>query len=215
MNKENTSAVVWNILNRNLFFVKNAVKGSALKTSDKFDVFDPETRELLLEFREPEITGLTKMRLAIGGDHDAGSPFDYVARLPSSGQQALRLSRGGTSLTLGNVRINLFDHKNDQIGFLKKKLLAFGTKFKFTGTGGLGSFLCRLKTNFLGTGEPKLLIGDHEIARRTLEVEAKYQEFFVRERCSYAIAISPKLPSNEPARQVVLAFFIGIDRINN
>jgi len=51
---------VWDILNRNLFFVKNVVAKREAKTSDKFDVYDPESLQILLECREPDIGILTK-----------------------------------------------------------------------------------------------------------------------------------------------------------
>jgi hypothetical protein len=61
---------VWEILNRNLFFVKNAVARSEAKTSDKLDVYDPESRQVLLECREPDIGILTKIARLCGGRHD-------------------------------------------------------------------------------------------------------------------------------------------------
>ncbi len=35
---------IWDVLNRNLFFVKNAVERLEAKTADKLDVYDPESR---------------------------------------------------------------------------------------------------------------------------------------------------------------------------
>jgi hypothetical protein len=52
---------IGDILNRNLFFVKNAVEKLEAKTADKLDVYDPESRQILLECREPDIGALTKV----------------------------------------------------------------------------------------------------------------------------------------------------------
>src|SRR5438552_3274273 len=96
-----STGTAWDVLNRNLFFVKNAVKASELKTSDKLDLFDPETKTLLLECREPNIGLFTQVARAFGGEHDKGVAFNLVGRLPGSGAQAFRVSRKGTSFTLG------------------------------------------------------------------------------------------------------------------
>ena len=50
----------WDVLNRNVFFVKSAVKRLAAKTSDKFDIHDPNARELVLECREPGLNASPK-----------------------------------------------------------------------------------------------------------------------------------------------------------
>jgi len=92
-----SDAAVWNILYRNLFFVKNAVKASEAKTSDKLDVYDPQTHELLLECREPDIGILVKVARLFGGKHDRGTPFNLVAIVPGSRQQVLRITRDSAS----------------------------------------------------------------------------------------------------------------------
>jgi hypothetical protein len=101
--------VIWDILNRNLFFIKDAVKRSEAKTADKLDVYDPDSRQLLLECREPDIGMLTKIARLCGGRHDAGTAFNLVAGIPSSKEQVLRIVRGNATLTLGGPAIKISD----------------------------------------------------------------------------------------------------------
>ena len=51
---------IWDLLNRDLYFIKDAVKATEAKFSDKLDIYDPEQRSITLEVREPGITTLTK-----------------------------------------------------------------------------------------------------------------------------------------------------------
>jgi hypothetical protein len=112
---------VWNILNRNLFFVKNAVAKREAKTSDKLDVYDPESRQILLECREPNIGVLTKIARLIGGRHDEGTAFNFVASIPNSKEQVLRIVRGNSTLSLGGPVVKISDQWDSLLGKLKKK----------------------------------------------------------------------------------------------
>src|ERR1035438_9781314 len=100
---------VWNILNRNLFFVKNAVAKREAKTSDKFDVYDPESHQILLECREPDIGVLTKIARLCGGRHDKGTAFNLVASIPGSKEQVLRIAGGNATLSFGSPAVKISD----------------------------------------------------------------------------------------------------------
>ena len=47
------------VLNKNLFFVKEHVK--IFKAASSFDVFDPDTKQIVLECREENLGFFTKM----------------------------------------------------------------------------------------------------------------------------------------------------------
>lgn len=212
MEKTKPEEAVWNILNRNLFFVREAIKARELKTSDKFDIFDPDSQQIVLECREPEICGLTKIARAFGGRHDVGTPFDLVANLPAKGQQACRIARGSTTFTLGNAPVDVFDHANELIGRMKKRVFSFGLKFGFVGNRQHDSFTLELKSNFLGN-DCKLLIGDKEVGRLVSAWKEDHVEFFKQGNFGYAISITPEVPTNKPLRQVLLAFCVAFHRI--
>src|SRR5947207_1150276 len=81
---------VWDVLNRNLFFVKDAVKVSEAKFSDKLDIYDPQQQSLLLQVREPDITTMTKVSRLYGGMYDRGSAFDLVTNFGDTTHPVLR-----------------------------------------------------------------------------------------------------------------------------
>ncbi len=120
---------IWRKLDRDLFFVKSAVKRLEAKTSDKFDVYNPETRQVVLECREPDLGLLTKTARLLGGVHDRGRAFNLVAKIPGTNQQVFRITRGNASLTLGGPVTHIFDHEDKLIGKMKRKNLALGMKF--------------------------------------------------------------------------------------
>src|ERR1051325_5859486 len=95
---------VWDVLNRNLFFVKDAVKSSEAKTSDKLDLYDPDQQSVVLQVREPSITTMTKVSRFYGGGYDRGSAFDLVVNYGDTTHQALRITRGSSTFVLNGDR---------------------------------------------------------------------------------------------------------------
>lgn len=208
---ETNESPVWNVLNRNLFFVKNAVKRSEWKTSDKFDLYDPATRQLLIECREPHIGFFTKIARAIGGHHDHGTPFDLVGGLSGGIGQGFRIKRGYDALSLG-VPMQFFDHRNQPIGSMKKKRLTWGLKFTFF-SGEAEIFVLQIKSKFLSS-DCELLMDDKTVARLVQNWKSDHDDFFKEGKFSHAISITPDFPVDSPARQLLLAFCAAIHRVN-
>ena len=122
---------IWGVFNRNLFFVKNAVARREAKMADKLDVYDPESRQVLLVCREPNIGILTKMARLIGGRHDKGTKFNLVASIPGNKEQIVRIARGNATLTFGGPAVKIYDQWDSLLGKLEKKKLSLGMKFTF------------------------------------------------------------------------------------
>src|SRR5262249_50035006 len=98
---------VWDILNRNLFFVKDVVKLSEAKLSDKLDLYDPDQQQPLVQVREPEITTFTKASRLYGGAYDRGSAFDLVANFAGTSHQILRVSRPNSTFVLNAAPVDV------------------------------------------------------------------------------------------------------------
>lgn len=208
---ETNESPIWNVLNRNLFFVKDAVKRSEWKTSDKLDLYDPATRQLLIECREPHIGFLTKMARACGGHYDHGSSFDLVGGFPGGTGQGFRIKRGYDALGLG-VPTQFFDHQNQLIGTMKKKRLTWGLKFTFF-SGQAEIFVLQIKFGFLSS-DCELLMEDKPVARVVQKWKSDHSDFFKEGKFSHAISITPDYPVDSPARQLLLAFCAAIHRVN-
>jgi hypothetical protein len=193
---------IWDILNRNLLFVKNAVRKSEAKTADKLDVYDPESRQILLECREPDIGALTKIARLCGGRHDTGTSFNLVASIPDSKEQVLRIARGNATLTFGGPAVIISDHWDSLLGKLKKKKLALGMKFTFVPEKQGETLVLQIKGG-------EILCGDKKVARFS-----KWNSDFFREKqFNYAFSINQEVPANSQIRQVLLAIAFAQHRI--
>jgi len=204
---------VWDVLNRNLFFVKSAVKASEAKTSDKLDVYDPQTHELLLECREPDIGILVKMSRLFGGKHDRGTPFNLVAVLPGNRQQVLRITRDSATLSFGGRPIVISNHYQEIVGSLKRKRLTIGTKFDFSPEKGGEPFTLKLEGNLFG-GATTLFINEKKVAFLTPRWALEYAKYFRENRFAYAFSIYPEVSQNDQSRLILLAAAIAQHRLN-
>ena len=64
------------VLNKNLFFVKEHVK--IFKAANSFDIFDPDTKQIVLECREENLGFFTKMLRFT--DYKRMTPFNMVIK---------------------------------------------------------------------------------------------------------------------------------------
>lgn len=193
---------IWDVLNRNLFFVKNAVERSEAKTADKLDVYDPESRQILLECREPDIGALTKVARLIGGRHDEGTEFNFVVSIPGSHEQVLRIARGTSTLSLGGPAVKISDHWDSLLGKLKKKNFALGLKFAFVPEKQDEPFILHIKG-------AEIFCDDKKVAAFLKSSTG----FFRENKFDYAFSISQEVPANSQIRQVLLAFALAKHRI--
>jgi len=193
---------IWDILNRNLFFVKNAVERLEAKAADKLDVYDPESRQILLECREPDIGALTKVARFFGGRHDKGTAFNLVASIPGSKEQALRIARGNATLTLGGPAVKISDHRDSLLGKLKKKNFALGTKFTFIAEKQGESFILQIKGG-------EIFCDDKKVAG----ISKWNSDFFKEDKFDYAFYIGQEVPANSQIRQVLLAVAFAKHRV--
>ncbi len=208
--KKMNENAVWDVLNKNLFFVKDVVRAHEAKTADKFDVVDPQTGDVLLECREPDIGMMTKFTRFLGGDYDQMAPFNLKACIPATGEQVLRLARGTSFISVGGSVIDVFDHKDQMICQMKKSFFSFGLVFRFFRDKKNTIFHMRVRSGFNGY---KLLIDKNEVGRVIWKWKDEYADVFKSTKSKYAISIAPEVPRNNVARQILLGFAIAIDRV--
>ena len=109
------------ILNRNLFFVKEHV--GFFKAASNYDILDPETGAELLHCREERIGPITKLLRFT--DYKRMTPFDVDVRTPS-GEQVLSINRG---ISLFLSKVNVLNESDERIGGFQQKLFSIGGAF--------------------------------------------------------------------------------------
>jgi hypothetical protein len=192
----------WEILNRNVFFVKNVVLKREAKTQDKLDVYDPESNAILLECREPDIGVLTKLARLCGGRHDNGTAFNLVAAIPGSNEKVLRIARGSATLSFGGPVVRVSNNQDSLIGKLKRKNFSLGERFDFIAENQGESFILHFKGGEVFCNDKKMALFSRPNSK-----------FFAENKFDYAFLISQEIPPCSPMRQVLLAFGLAQHRI--
>lgn len=203
---------VWDVLNRNLFFVKDAVKVTEAKLSDKLDLYDPNQEQPLLEVREPEITTFTKVSRLYGGTYDRGAAFDLVANFAGTTHQILRVSRPSPTFVLNGGPVDIADNRGAIVGTLKKLVWTVGRKYRFTDRVASESFITEIRTNVFGS-EVGLIVDGKKVAGIVRKWKDSHEEYFKAGKFAYAIWISSDVEKNSRLRQMLMAFGIAQHRV--
>ena len=189
------------LLNKNVFLVKEHV--GMFKAANNYDIYDPETGGIIMECREPNLGGLTKLLRFT--KYKRYTPFD-IRLNDTAGQPILRITRG-VSLFLSQVRV--FDADGAQVGGFKQKLLTIGGAFDVLDN--RDQVLCSLKGKWTGW-EFKFLAGDREFARVTKRWSGTGQEFFTSAD-NYVLEISQSVTPDSQVRVLILAAVMCIDMV--
>jgi hypothetical protein len=204
---------VWDVLNRNLFFVRDAVKTSEAKFSDKLDVYDPDQQCVVMQVREPGLTTMTKISRLYGGAYDRGSAFDLVANYRDTDHQVLRITRATPSFVLNGGPVDFGDHRGVVVGTMKKIVWTIGRKFIFTDRASGGeSLTIEMRPNIFGS-ELGLWIDGKRIAAVVRKWKDSHEDYFKAGRFSFAIWVSSEVERNSPLRQAMISFGIAQHRI--
>ena len=188
-------------LNRNLYLVKEHV--GMFKAANNYDVYDPDSGEILLECREDRLGFITKiLRFS---DYKRMTPFNVEIRTPA-GEQVVRVSRG-VSLFLSKVSV--FDENDERIGGFEQKLFSIGGAFRVLGPD--GNPMCELKGKFTGW-DFRFMKDDVELAHVTKKWAGLGKELFTSAD-NYALELSDDVPPDNPIRQLIMAAVMCIDLV--
>jgi uncharacterized protein YxjI len=188
-------------LNRNSYFVKEHV--GMFKTSNNFDILDPETGEEILHCREEKIGPFTRMlRLT---DYKRMTPFNVEIRTPD-GEPAVRVSRGIAPLL---SKVDVHDECNRRIGGFKQKFFSIGGAFDVLGAD--DQPLCSLKGKWTGW-DFRFVAGQSELAHVTKKWSGVGKELFTTAD-NYVLTISDEVPADNPVRSLILGAVMCIDMV--
>jgi len=172
-------------LNRNLFFVKEHT--GIFKSANNFDVYNPETREIIMECREPNLGFFTKMFRFT--KYKTNTPFEVI--ISADGQKVLTVKRG-VSIFLSKVEV--FDENDALIGKFKQKFFSIGGKFDVLDAN--EQVLCTLKGKWTGW-EFSFAKDNVEFAKVTKKWAGLGKELFTSAD-NYILSIYDSVPANKP-----------------
>ncbi|MEZ6039603.1 MAG: phospholipid scramblase-related protein [Planctomycetaceae bacterium] len=189
------------VLNHNLYLVKEHV--AMFKAANNFDIFAPETGELLIECREPNLGALT--RLFRFSEYKTMTPFAIELATPS-GEPVLNVSRG---ISLFLSKVDVHDDHGQKIGGFKQKLFSIGGAFNVLGPD--DQTLCTLKGKWTGW-DFSFRADDVELARVTKKWAGLGKELFTSAD-NYILEISDSVPRDNPIRGLILGAVMCIDMV--
>jgi uncharacterized protein YxjI len=189
------------VLKKNVFLVKEHV--GLFKAANNFDIYDPETNEIILECREERLGIFTKLLRFT--DYKRMTPFHIEIRTPG-GPTLIHVKRG-ISLFLSTVRV--LDENEKLIGSFKQKFFSIGGAFDLLDVNDRP--VCKLKGKWT-SWDFRFLAGDVEFAHVTKQW-AGFGKELLTTADNYVIEISESVAENSPTRKIILAAVMCIDMV--
>ena len=189
------------VLNRNVYFVKEHV--GMFKAANNYDIYDPETEAIIMECREERLGAMTKMLRFT--KYKRMTPFDIQIRTPD-GQQIVRVKKGVSFI---RSKVQVLDENDGVIGGFKQKLFSIGGAFTVLDAN--EKSVCQLKGKWTGW-DFKFFAGETELAHVTKKWAGIGKELFTSAD-NYVLQISDSVPTDNVARQLILAAVMCIDMV--
>jgi uncharacterized protein YxjI len=189
------------ILNRNLFFVKEHV--GIFKAANNYDIFDPQTQEMLMTCREEKLGFFTKMLRFT--DYKRMTPF-HIEIKTRLGEKVLTVKRGTTWFV---SKVEVFDEKDQIVGRFKQKFFSIGGKFNVLDPN--DNFICTLKGKWT-SWDFRFMKENIEFAHVSKKWSGLGKELFTSAD-NYMLEISNDVVENNPIRILILAAVMCIDMV--
>lgn len=189
-------------LAKNQYFVKEHV--GLFKAANEYDILDPESGELMMNCREPNLGWIT--RILRFTDYKRMTPFD-VAITTADGEAILNVQRG-VSLFLSTV--NVVDAAGARVGGFKQKLFSIGGAF--TVINARDEPVCTLKGKWTGWDFKFIAADGTELAHVTKKWAGIGKELFTSAD-NYVLSISETVPSDAPLRLLIIGAVMCIDMV--
>ncbi len=189
-------------LDKNVFFIKEQV--GLFKAANSFDIYDPETKQIVLECREERLGFFTKLFRFT--DYKRMTPFEIDVRVPG-GKNIFTVKRG-VNLFLSNVEV--LDENNILIGRFKQKFFSIGGKFDVLDASDRP--LCTLKGKWTSWDFKFVTADNKEFATVTKKWSGLGKELFTSAD-NYILQINPEVPAGSPLRLLIMAAVMCIDLV--
>lgn len=189
------------LLNQNLFFIKEHV--GMFKAANNFDIYNPDTQELMMTCREEQLSFLTKLFRFT--EYKRMTPF-HIEIKSSLGEKILTVKRG-VSIFLSTVEV--FDGKDNLIGRFKQKFFSIGGKFDILDTN--DSVICTLQGQWT-SWDFKFMRDNDELAQVSKKWAGLGKELFTTAD-NYMLSINESVKKDDHARILILAAVMCIDMV--
>ncbi|QZT38676.1 LURP-one-related family protein [Halosquirtibacter xylanolyticus] len=190
------------ILNKNNFFVKEHT--GMFKASNNYDIYDPESDQMLIECREINLGWFAKI-LRFNKDYKRMTPFEIVLT-DANGQKVLTVKR---KWTFWRSEVEVLDHNDQIVGKLKQKLLSIGGKFRVYDTD--DNEVCMVKGKWT-SWEFSFLKEDVQLAQVSKKWAGLAKELFTSAD-TYMLTIDPRVAENSAERVLIMASVMCIDMV--
>lgn len=189
------------VLNQNSYFVKEHT--GIFKASNNYDIFNPQTQEMVMTCREEKLGLLTKIFRFT--DYKRMTPFNIEVRTPD-GDSVLTVRRGVSFFT-SNVEV--LDEKEQVIGRLKQKFFSIGGKFNIEDAE--GNYLFSLKGKWT-SWDFKFVKDELEFAEVNKKWAGIGKELFTSAD-NYMLTITDQVPHDNNIRLLILGSIMCIDMV--
>jgi uncharacterized protein YxjI len=191
-----------NVLNRNVFFIREQV--GMFKAASNYDVLDPETSEPLLLCREPNLGFATKMFRFT--KYKRMTPFNLEVTTPD-GHPLFSVKRG---LTLIRSNVDVLDADGDHVGGFRQRLISIGGAFDVLGPS--GQVICCLKGKWTSWEFTFMTPEGDSLARVTQKWAGLGKEMFTSAD-NYVLQIEDHIPPDNPIRMLIMAAVFCVDLV--
>ncbi|AWG26904.1 phospholipid scramblase-related protein [Flavobacterium kingsejongi] len=189
------------ILNKNLFLIKEHI--GIFKAANNYDIYDPESNEMIMQTREDSLGFFTKMFRFT--DYKRMTPF-HIEIKNKAGEKIISVKRG---ITFFKSDVEILDERDRPIGLFKQQLFSIGSKFNIFDT--QSRKICTLQGKWTGW-DFKFMKENTELAHVSKKWAGIGKEFFTSAD-NYILKISDDVTPEDPVRQLILAAVMCIDMI--
>ncbi|MBS7233320.1 RNAase [Flavobacterium psychroterrae] len=189
------------ILNQNLFLVKEHV--GMFKAANNYDIYNPETNEIVMNCRENNLGFFTKMLRFT--DYKTMTPFN-IEITTVSGEKIISVKRGIAWL---RSTVEVFDEKDRLLGTFKQKIFSIGGKFEILDKNERSA--ATLQGKWTGW-DFKFSHEDKQLAQVTKKWAGMGRELFTSAD-NYVLQIEETVAPDSPLRQLILAAVMCIDMV--
>jgi len=187
---------------KNTFLFKEHV--TLFKGSNNYDVYDPQTKEVILHCREKNLTPLYSLLRLFITELKSITPFEIeISGL--DGKKIIKVKKG---LSLVFPKIEVYDENDKLIGFFKLKLFPVGNNFEVFDE--KGNFVSKLESligwNF------KFLKDENTIAIVKKKWSGIGKELLTSAD-NYILDIDDNIEKTSPLRLLFFAAVISIDMV--